>query len=110
VPDCLDLAVHHELGCVANHNSTWPRGALPGDSQAHRSWLEFCLAYVDSKWPSAEPKSQDSMTDALATIVPAVVNEDPPDWLEADQLRGALRHYVLDPPSRNKQVALRESP
>jgi hypothetical protein len=77
---------------------------LPGSlatARQPRSWLEFCLAYVDSKWPSAAPKSRDSMTNALATIVAAVVDERPPDWLEEDQLRGALRRHMLDPPSRN---------
>ena len=30
-----------------------------------RSWFEFCLAYVDMKWPSAAPKTRDGITDAL---------------------------------------------
>lgn len=38
-----------------------------------RSWLNSCLAYVDMKWPTAAPKTRDSLTDALAAIVPAVV-------------------------------------
>ena len=36
-----------------------------------RSWLEFCLSYVDMKWPSAAPKTRDALIDALATIIPA---------------------------------------
>ena len=35
-----------------------------------RSWLAFCLAYIDMKWPSAAPKTRDSLTDALATLIP----------------------------------------
>jgi len=65
-----------------------------------RSWLAFCLAYVDMKWPSAAPKTRDSLTDALADIIPAVVGEELPDGLDIGQLRGALRHHVRAPPSR----------
>jgi len=65
-----------------------------------RSWLAFCMAYIDMKWPSAAPKTRDSLTDALAAIVPAVVGEELPDWLDVAELRGALRHYALAPPSR----------
>ncbi len=37
-----------------------------------RSWLAFCLAYLDIKWPSAAPKTLETrMTDALATLIPA---------------------------------------
>ncbi|HUK72460.1 MAG TPA: hypothetical protein VLW50_27455 [Streptosporangiaceae bacterium] len=66
-----------------------------------RSWLEFCLAYIDMKWPSAAPKTRDSLTDALATVIPAVVGEAAPDGLEPGTLRGALRHYALEPASRD---------
>jgi hypothetical protein len=67
-----------------------------------RSWYTFCLAYVDMKWPPAAPKSRDSMTDALAAIIPAVVSEDRPDWLDPPLLRRALRHYALAPGSREQ--------
>lgn len=65
-----------------------------------RSWLQFCLAYIDMKWPSAAPKTRDSLTDALATAIPAVVSEAPPDGLEPETLRHALRHFALAPSSR----------
>jgi integrase len=67
-----------------------------------RSWLAFCLAYLEMKWPTAAPKTRDSLTDALAAIVPAVVAEELPDWLEMAELRAALRHYVLAPTSRTR--------
>ena len=67
-----------------------------------RSWYTFCLAYVDMKWPHAAPKSRDSMTDALAAIIPAVVSEGRPDWLDPPLLRRALRHYALAPGSREQ--------
>ena len=46
--------------------------------QRKRSWLEFSLAYVDMKWPSAAPKTRDAMIDALASVIPALVGEEPP--------------------------------
>jgi integrase len=67
--------------------------------QAH-SWYTLCLAYVDMKWPHAAPKTRDAMTDALAAVIPAVVSENRPDWLDALTLRRALRHYALPPGSR----------
>jgi len=66
-----------------------------------RSWLEFCLAYVDMKWPSAAPKTRDSLTDALTTLIPAVVSEPIPDGLDPGTLREALRHFALAPASRS---------
>ena len=65
-----------------------------------RTWLAFCLAYTDMKWPSAAPKTRDSLTDALATLIPAVTTEPAPDAICPSTLREALRHYALAPPSR----------
>lgn len=76
-----------------------PESMTKADEQV-RSWLEFCLAYIDMKWPSAAPKTRDSMTDALATIIPAVVNEEPPQDLGPAALYRALRHFALAPDSR----------
>ena len=52
------------------------------------------------KWPSAAPKTRDAMTDALATLIPALTSEPPPDGIDPGTLREALRHYALAPPSR----------
>ncbi len=60
-----------------------------------RSWLDFCLAYTDMKWPSAAPKTRDSLTDALATLIPAIVAEPLPDGMEPAIIRDALRHFAL---------------
>jgi hypothetical protein len=67
-----------------------------------RSWLAFCLAYVDMKWPSAASKSRDAMTDALATIIPAATGEPAPDGIDPGTLREALRHFALAPASRTR--------
>ncbi|MFE2865512.1 tyrosine-type recombinase/integrase [Embleya sp. NPDC059259] len=64
------------------------------------SALTFALAYMDMKWPGAAAKSRDSMTDALATALPALVKDSDgrPDVVT---LRRALRLFVL-PPTRRK--------
>jgi integrase len=63
------------------------------------TWYAFVMAYVDMKWPHAAAKSRDSLTDALATVTPALVEELPgrPDPLV---LRTALRRYALVPAGR----------
>jgi integrase len=70
-------------------------------SRRERSWFEFCLAYMDMKWPSAAPKTRDGITDALAAVIPALVYERLPDGLEVAILRSALRHFALPPSSRD---------
>jgi integrase len=65
-----------------------------------RTWLEFCLAYLDMKWPAAAPKTRDSLTDGLATLIPALTSEPAPDRIDASTIREALRHFALAPASR----------
>ncbi|GAB2478001.1 tyrosine-type recombinase/integrase [Streptosporangium sandarakinum] len=64
------------------------------------TWFAFVLAYVDMKWPHAAAKTRDSLTDALATVTPALVNESAPGKPEPLVLREALRQYALPPASR----------
>ncbi|MGI5493218.1 tyrosine-type recombinase/integrase [Microtetraspora malaysiensis] len=64
------------------------------------TWFAFVLAYVDMKWPHAAAKTRDSLTDALATVTPALVDEDAPGKPDQLVLREALRQYVLAPASR----------
>jgi len=63
------------------------------------SWFAFVLAYVDVKWPRAAAKTRDSMTDALATVTAALV-DDRPGQPEVLLVRRALRQYALVPSSR----------
>ena len=42
-----------------------------------RSWFAFVLAYVDMKWPRAAAMTRNSMTDALATVTAALVDDRP---------------------------------
>jgi len=63
------------------------------------TWLDFVQRYVDMKWPHAAAKSRDSLTDALATVTAALVEDDahrPDAWV----LRVALRQYLLPPNAR----------
>jgi integrase len=76
-----------------------PASMMAADAR-ERSWLSFCLAYVDMKWPSAAPKTRDSLTDALATFIPAVTSEPVPAGIDPATIREALRHYALAPGSR----------
>ncbi len=52
------------------------------------------------KWPSAAPKTRDALTDALATLIPALTSEPPPDGIDPSILRQSLRHFALAPASR----------
>ena len=63
------------------------------------SWFAFVLAYVDMKWPRAAATTRNSMTDALATVTAALV-DDRPGQPEVVLLRRALRQYALVPSSR----------
>lgn len=40
-----------------------------------RSVLEFAQAFIEMKWPHAAAKSRDSMSDALATVLPALTKD-----------------------------------
>jgi hypothetical protein len=64
------------------------------------TWYFFALAYVDMKWPHAAAKTRDSLTDALATVTPALVVDDAPGAPDPLVLREALRQYALPPTSR----------
>ncbi|MEV5893179.1 site-specific integrase [Nonomuraea fuscirosea] len=61
-----------------------------------RTVLDFVKAYVEARWLYAAAKSRDSMSDALATALPALTKEKA-GRPEAALLRKALRHYVLLP-------------
>lgn len=64
-----------------------------------KSWFAFVLAYVDMKRPRAAATTRNSMTDALATVTAALV-DDRPGQPELIVLRRALRQYALVPSSR----------
>lgn len=64
------------------------------------SWLAFALKFIDMKWPRAAAKTRDSLTDGLATVTAALVDEEAKNRPDADVLRRALRQFVLPPAAR----------
>lgn len=69
--------------------------------KAALSFLDLALKYVEHRWAEASAKHRDSMTDALALVVPVLVK--PLRGRPSDAaLRKALRSYVL-PVSRRER-------
>ncbi len=68
-----------------------------------RTVLDFVKAYVEARWPHAAAKSRDSMSDALATALPALTM-DKAGRPEAALLRTALRQYVLLPEDKRRPM------
>ncbi|MEV6056895.1 tyrosine-type recombinase/integrase [Streptomyces sp. NPDC052107] len=71
------------------------------DGKVALSFLELALKYLDARWPEASAKQRDSVTDALATVLPVPVKalRGRP---ALDVLRRALRSYLLPPPRRER--------
>jgi integrase len=68
-----------------------------------RTVLAVSQAYVEMRWPRAAPKSRDGITDALATVLPALTTDQPgrPGKYE---LRTALRQYALLPAGKRPEM------
>ena len=67
-----------------------------------RTVLAVAHAYVEMRWPRAAPKTRDGITDALATIIPALTT-DHPDRPSKEELRTALRKYALLPAGKRSE-------
>jgi integrase len=66
------------------------------------SVLDLALKYLDHRWGEASAKHRDSMTDALALVVPVLVK--PLRGRPSNEtLRGVLRSYALPPPRRTRE-------
>ncbi|KPI18683.1 integrase family protein [Actinobacteria bacterium OK074] len=70
--------------------------------KAALSLLGLALKYIDARWPDASAKQRDSMTDALATVLPSLTKQGRGRPTTAD-LRRALRSYVLPPTRRERE-------
>ncbi|MER6680748.1 tyrosine-type recombinase/integrase [Streptomyces olivaceoviridis] len=70
--------------------------------KAALSFLDLAVKYVDARWAEASAKQRDSMTDALATVVPALVKPGR-GRPGPEVLRRALRSYVLPVPRRERE-------
>ncbi|MEV0309301.1 tyrosine-type recombinase/integrase [Nonomuraea fuscirosea] len=70
-----------------------------------RTVYDFVRAYIDMKWPHAAAKTRDSISDGLATVLPALT-KDRPGRPDAEILRTALRKYALLPEAKRPDVPL----
>ncbi|WP_328469588.1 tyrosine-type recombinase/integrase [Streptomyces sp. NBC_00448] len=70
--------------------------------KAALSFLDLVLRYLDHRWADASAKHRDSMTDALAVVVPVPVKATR-GRPSPEVLRRALRSYVLPPPRRKRE-------
>ncbi|MBV9450708.1 MAG: hypothetical protein JO345_32940 [Streptosporangiaceae bacterium] len=66
------------------------------EPEPSRTVLVVAEAYVAMRWPRAAPKTRDGITDSLATVLPVLTN-DLPDRPAKEELRSALRKYLLLP-------------
>ncbi|MFG1811233.1 tyrosine-type recombinase/integrase [Streptomyces sp. NPDC049040] len=70
--------------------------------KAALSFLNLAVKYLDHRWAEASAKHRDSMTDALAGVVP-VLTKPGRGRPSPEVLRRALRSYVLAPPRRERE-------
>jgi len=73
-----------------------PESMLQPEPVPSQTFLAFAQAYIAKRWPHAAAKSRDAMSDALATVIPALT-KDIPGRPDAGSLRTALRKYALLP-------------
>jgi integrase len=66
------------------------------------SFFDLAVRYVDHRWADASAKHRDSMTDALALVVPVLVKPRR-GRPSPEALRRALRSHVLPPPRRERE-------
>ncbi|MEV0623137.1 tyrosine-type recombinase/integrase [Nonomuraea sp. NPDC050404] len=68
-----------------------------------KSILEFAQAFIEMKWPHAAAKSRDSISDALATVLPALT-KDRAGRPDPRELRTVLRKVLLLPEDKRADV------
>jgi hypothetical protein len=66
------------------------------EPEPSRSVLDVAQAYITMRWPRAAPKTRDGISDALATLLPALTS-DLDGRPGKNELRAALRQYILLP-------------
>ncbi|MER6176041.1 tyrosine-type recombinase/integrase [Streptosporangium sp. NPDC001681] len=69
-----------------------------------RTVLEFVAAFIEMKWPHAAAKSRDSMSDALATVLPSLT-KDRPGRPDVEIMRTVLRKHLLLPESKRAEIS-----
>jgi integrase len=73
------------------------------ETEPVRSVLTVAQEYVVKRWPHDPPKTRDGITDALATVIPVLVDKDQAGAPKPRQLRTALRSYILLPPDKRPE-------
>ena len=86
-------------GAEFHIESGLPDSMLTATTGPIRTVLMTAHAYVEMRWPRSAPKSRDGITDALATLIPALT-ADQPDRPSKEELRTVLRTHALLPTSR----------
>ena len=85
-------------------DSLAPEPAQPQREQAPvRTVLAVAKEYVAMRWPRAAPKSRDGISDSLSTVLP-VITADEPGRPTREQLRMALRAYLLLPAGKQPEL------
>ena len=72
------------------------------DAEPVRTILAVMQEYIAKRWPHDPPKTRDGVTDALSTVMPALVN-DQANAPKPGELRTALRGYILLPLDRRPE-------
>jgi integrase len=65
-----------------------------------RTWFDHAIAFVDMKWPHASPKHRRSISEALATVTPALLNTDR-GVPEVEQIRDLLYGWAFNKAARD---------
>jgi len=73
------------------------------EAEAGRTWFEFAKVYALAYWPDVAANTRDAMSEALATVTPALVKEDAGEGPDPKVLREALRSVAFLPEDRRAE-------
>jgi integrase len=73
------------------------------EAEPPRTFLLLAQEFVTRQWPHAAPKTRDGLTDALATVMPALTR-DLPGTPKPKALRAALRSHILLPADKRPEL------
>jgi integrase len=83
-----------------------PESMIP--KKETETWWTFVQRYLAMKWPEVAANSRESITDALATVTPALTRDEP-DRPSPEVLRKALRTVGLIPDGRRPAATPEEA-
>lgn len=73
------------------------------EAEPTRTVLAVAQEYVVKRWPHDPPNTRDGISDALSTVMPALVKKEQADVPRPKELRTALRSYILLPPDKRPE-------